>query len=178
MNETSKQDVGQFTVRVARVSDSRYNGIVTMHETMPAGGQKPATSATADQERRTLNQSEFQRLLEKIEGHPRSHAALVVRLLHTGLLEARRIQRKDVHNDFFLVPGSVSKSGLPRVIPFVNSVRRTLMDLHKVSGEGSAVIPQSECKRSLQTVCRLPSKLFAWRKRSVSAWPGMSKPLT
>ena len=49
-------------------------------------------------------------------------------LSHTGLriAEARQMSWKDVREDFLVVPGSISKSGRPRVIPFVNGIAGVL----------------------------------------------------
>ena len=105
-----------------------------------------------------LSQLEFSRLLDELDGRPQSHAGLVIRFLsHTGLRinEARRIGWKDVREDFILVSGSASKSGKPRVIPFVNGVRDTLQALRGLAGDSQLVLPQAECKRSLQTACAL-----------------------
>ena len=158
IEEISEADVGEFAVRIARLSDSRYNGIVTMLKgTIPAA-KKLRRRRLRIKERPLLNQLEFSRLLQELDGRPQSHAGLVIRFLsHTGLRinEARAIGWKDVHEDFILVPGSASKSGRPRVIPFVNGLADTLQTLRDVAGDSTAVIPQGECKRSLQTSCEL-----------------------
>jgi len=156
--EISEQDVGEFAVRIAWLSDSRYNGIVTMlHAVLPAA-KNLRRRRIRIKERPLLSQLEFSRLLEELDGRPQSHAGLVIRFLsHTGLRinEARRIGWKDVREDFILVPGSASKSGRPRVIPFVNGVADALQALRDVAGHSELVLPQAECKRSLQTACAL-----------------------
>jgi len=154
--DISEQDVGEFTVRIAWLSDSRYNGIVTMlHGTVPAA-KKLRRRPLQIKERPLLSQLEFSRLLEELHGRPQSHADLVIRFLsHTGLRinEARQIRWTDVREDFILVPGRASKSGRPRVIPFVNGISDTLQELRNVAGDREDVLPQAECKRSLQGAC-------------------------
>lgn len=154
----TEQDVGIFAGRIGRLSDSRYNGLVTMLKpSLPAAKNLRRRKARI-KERRILNQLEFRRLLDELDLRPRSHASLVVRLLaHTGLRieEARRIKWENVQADFLLVPSSASKSGLPRIIPFVNGARKTLKALKSIAGDSGAVIPQAECKRSLGTACKL-----------------------
>jgi integrase len=155
--EISEQDVGEFAGRIAWLSDSRYNGLVTMlHAVLPAA-KNLRRRPLRIKERPLLSQLEFSRLLDELAGRPRSHANLVIRFLsHTGLriAEARQIRWKDVREDFFLVPGSASKSGRPRVIPFVNGIADTLQALRGVAGDREELMPQGECKRSLQTACR------------------------
>ena len=41
------------------------------------------------------------------------------------------------------------------MIPFVNGVADALQGLRGLAGDSGAVIPQGECKRSLQTSCEL-----------------------
>ncbi|MGH7939722.1 MAG: site-specific integrase [Limisphaerales bacterium] len=109
-------------------------------------------------ERPLVNQAEFSRLLEELDGRPRSHAGLIVRFLaHTGLRinEARQVRWEHVREDFFLLPGNVTKNDRARVIPFLNGIRETLKALQRVAGDQDLVIPQTECKRSLRTACRL-----------------------
>ncbi|MGB7767442.1 MAG: site-specific integrase [Verrucomicrobiia bacterium] len=156
--EISEQDVGEFAGRIAWLSDSRYNGIVTMlHGVLPAA-RNLRRRRLQIKERRLLSQLEFSRLLDELDHLNRSHAGLVIRFLsHTGLriAEARQIRWKDVREDFFVVPGGASKSGRPRVIPFVNGIAGTLEALRNVAGDSEQVIPQGECKRALGTACRL-----------------------
>jgi len=157
IEEISEPDVGEFAVRIAHLSDSRFNGIVTMLKGVLPAAKKLRRRKIQIKDRPLLNQLEFSRLLEELDGRPRSQAGLVIRFLsHTGLriAEARAIRWEDVHDDFLLVPGSASKSGRPRVIPFVNGVSDALQALRGVAGDREAVIPQAECKRSLQTACR------------------------
>lgn len=154
--EISDPDLAIFIERITTLSDSRYNGIVTMlRATVPAGRQIRRRRIRM-KERSLLNQLEFSRLLEELDRRPRSHAGLVVRFLaHTGLRinEARQIRWDHVHEDFFLVPGSITKNGKPKVIPFVNGIRKTLQALRSVAGDRETIIPQGECKRSLRTAC-------------------------
>lgn len=157
LEQITEADVGAFVVRIAWLSDSRFNGIVTMLKAVLPAAKKLRRRRLQIKERPLLSQIEFSRLLEQLDGRPQSHAGLVIRFLsHTGLRinEARQIRWQDVHDDFLLVPGSASKSGRPRVIPFVKGVRKVLEELQDVAGDRDLVIPQAECKRSLQTACR------------------------
>lgn len=156
--EISEADVGEFALRITWLSDSRFNGIQTMLKAVLPAAKKLRRRPIRMKERPLLSQLEFYRLLEELDGRPQSHAGLVIRFLsHTGLriAEARAIRWEDVHEDFILVPGLVSKSGRPRAIPFVNGIRETLEALKCLSGDRDLVLPQGECKRSLQTACEL-----------------------
>lgn len=156
-SEISEQDVGEFIGRIKGLSDSRFNGLMTMLKGSVPAAKNVRRRKLRIKERPLLNQLEFSRLLDELDGRPQSHAGLVIRFLsHTGLriAEARRIRLKDVREDFFFVPGSASKSGRPRVIPFVNGVRDTLKALRKLAGDSETILPQGECKRSLQTACK------------------------
>jgi len=157
IEEISEADIGEFIGRIAWLSDSRFNGIVTMLRAVLPAAKKVRRRRLRIKERPLLSQLEFSRLLEELDGRPQSHAGLVIRFLsHTGLriAEARRIRWEHVHEDCVLVPGSASKSGRPRVVPFVNGVRDALQGLRGLAGDREAVLPQAECKRSLQTACR------------------------
>ena len=95
--------------------------------------------------------------LEELDKRPRSHAGLVVRFLsHTGLRinEARQLRWCDVQEDCIQVPGVVTKNGRPLSIPFVNGVRETLDRLRVITGGAAQVLPQSACKRSLNSACK------------------------
>jgi len=158
IEEISEQDVGDFAGRIAWLSDSRYNGIVTMLKPALPAAKNLRRRPLRIKERPLLSQLEFSRLLDELDGRPQSHAGLVIRFLsHTGLriAEARQIRWENVHEDFISVPGLVSKSGRPRAIPFVNGIRETLKALRGLAGDSDLVLPQSECKRSLQTACEL-----------------------
>ncbi|MGD0744149.1 MAG: site-specific integrase [Verrucomicrobiota bacterium] len=157
IEEISEAELGDFAVRIARLSDSRFNGIVTMLRAALPAAKKLRRRPIRIKERPLLNQLEFSRLLDELDGRPRSHAGLVIRFLsHTGLriAEARGIRWQDVREDFILAPGAITKSGRPRVIPFVNGLADTLEALRSVASDREAVIPQAECKRSLRMACR------------------------
>ena len=154
--EISEADVGGFIGRIAWLSDSRFNGIVTMLRAVLPAAQKVRRRRLRIKERPLLDQLEFSRLLDELDGRPQSHAGLVIRFLsHTGMriAEARRLKWQDVREDFLLVPGTVSKNGRPRAIPFVNGVRGVLQRLQELAGDRETVLPQAECKRSLATAC-------------------------
>jgi integrase len=128
-----------------------------LRATVPAAKKLPRRRLRS-KERPLLEQSQFSYLLEKLDGRPRSHAGLVVRFLaHTGLRinEARQVRWEHVREDFFLLPGSVTKNDHTRAIPFVNGIREILTALRQVAGDRQTVIPQAECKRALRTACEL-----------------------
>ncbi|MDE2100746.1 MAG: site-specific integrase [Patescibacteria group bacterium] len=155
--EITDQDLGVFIGRIERLSDTRFNGIVTMLRGTIPRAKNLRRRRLRIKERPCLNQFEFARLLTELDTRPQSHAGLVIRFLaHTGLRieEARRLKWSDVREDSFLVPGAVAKNGRPRVIPFVNGIRLILEDLREATGGTADVLPQAECKRSLQTACR------------------------
>lgn len=158
VDQISDPDLGVFIGRIASLSDSRFNGIVSMLRATVPAAKKIRRRRVKLKERPLLSQLEFSRLLERLDGRPRSHAGLVVRFLaHTGLRinEARQVRWEHVREDFFLLPGSVTKNDSTRVIPFINGVRETLEALRRVAGDRALVIPQAECKRSLRTACEL-----------------------
>jgi integrase len=151
-------DVGLFIGRIASLSDSRYNGIVTMLRATVPAAKKIRRRRLKLKERALIDPPEFSRLLDKLDGRPRTHAGLVVRLLaHTGVRinEARQIRWEHVRKDFFLLPGSITKNGHTKVIPFVKGTRETLQALQRVTGDRDTVIPQGECRRSLRTACEM-----------------------
>lgn len=155
-DEISDPDLGIFIGRIQGLSDSRFNGIVTMLRATVPAAKKLRRRRLRIKERPLLSQLEFSRLLEELDGRPRSHAGLVIRFLaHTGLRinEARQIRWQHVHEDFLLVPGALTKNEKPKVIPFVNGIEHVLEELRGVAGDSTAVIPQAECKRSLRTAC-------------------------
>jgi integrase len=158
VDSISIEDVGVLIGRISVLSDSRFNGIVSMLRATVPAAKKIRRRRVRLKERDLLTQLEFSRLLDALDGRPRSHAGLVVRFLaHTGLRinEARQIRWEHVHEDFFLLPKSMAKNEGGRVIPFVNGIRETLKALRSVAGDRETVIPQAECKRSLQTACEL-----------------------
>ena len=158
VEQISELHLGVFIGRIASLSDSRFNGVVTMlRATVPAAKKLPRRRLRL-KERPLINHTEFSILLEKLDARPRSHAGLVIRFLaHTGLRinEARQIKWNDIHDNFLLLPGRLAKNSQARVIPFVKGLRETLEALRRVAGNRETVIPQAECKRSLRTACEL-----------------------
>ncbi len=110
-------------------------------------------------DRAILSQLEFSKLVEELDARPRSHSGLMIRFLaQTGLRinEARQLQwsHVDIDDECFRVPGSVTKNGKPRMIPFVRGVRETLTRLQAVAGDSDLVLPQRECKGALRGACK------------------------
>lgn len=134
-----------FAVRIAGLSASRYNGVMTMLKAAIPAARGVRRRRIVVKDRPLISQLEFTRLLAELDGRPRSHGGLVVRFLsHTGLriAEARRLTWGDVHEDFILAPSRVTKNGYARVIPFVNGIRDVLAGLRAV-GDGKAVLASS-----------------------------------
>jgi integrase len=156
--EISESDLGAFVIRIDRFSASRFNGMVTMLKDVLPAAKKIKRRRVRLKKRAALSQLEFNRLLDQLDERPRSHAGLVIRFLaHTGLRinEARKLRWADVREDHILVPAEIVKNDQPKAVPFVKGVRVTLKKLREVTGENEHVIPQAECKRSLDTACRL-----------------------
>ena len=153
----NEQHVTDFVLTVAHFSASRYNAIVTTVKAIVPAARKLKRRRLVLKDRALLSQLEFSRLLEELDLRPQSHAGLVVRFLaHTGLRinEARQLRWSDVYENFFLCPGTITKNGYPRMIPFVNGIAGVLERLRAVTGSAGTILPQSEVKRSLDTACR------------------------
>jgi len=158
VDQVTGQEVTTFILRIGRFSASRFNGILcALKATVPAARLLKRRPVRL-KDRALLSRAEFDRLLVELDGRPQSHAGLVIRLLaHTGLRinEARQLRWSDVGENFILAPGSITKNGRPRSIPFVDGLAETLQGLRRVAGDREQVIPQGECKRSLHVACRL-----------------------
>jgi len=152
------QNVTDFVLSVAHYSAARYNAIVSaLKATVPAA-QKLKRRRVTIKDRPLISQLEFSRLLDELDRRPRSHAGLVIRFLaHTGLRinEARHLEWGHVHEDFILCPGTITKNGRPRPIPFVNGIADILESLRSVKRREGKILPQAEVKRSLKKACTL-----------------------
>lgn len=158
VDSISEQEVAAFVLKIAHYSASRFNTIVAVVKATIPAAKKLKRRRVMLKDRALLSQLEFSRLLVELDRRPQSHAGLVVRFLaHTGLRinEARQLRWSDVQDDFILAPGSVTKNGRPRIIPFINGIRQVLEELRGVTGNEEKILPQAECKRSLQTACAL-----------------------
>jgi integrase len=154
----TEQNVTDFVLTVAHFSASRYNAILTAVKATVPAAKKLKRRRLVLKDRSLLSQLEFSRLLDELDRRPQSHAGLVVRFLaHTGLRinEARQVKWTDVYENFILCPGTITKNGHPRTIPFVNGIADVLKRLKALPGAGETILPQSEVKRSLQTACKL-----------------------
>jgi integrase len=152
------QELTDFLVKVGHLSAPRYNAIVSALRVTLRAARSVKRRRVTMKDRPLLSQLEFSRLLVELDKRPQSHAGLIVRFLaHTGLRinEARQLRWSDVQEKYFLAPGSITKSGRPRVIPFVNGIGEVLERLRSVTGHADTILPQAEVKRSLQTACRL-----------------------
>jgi len=150
------EQVNQFAERVTDYCPSRWNALVSALQFIAPKACKLERRQLRGKDRAMLSQMEFGRLLEELDKRPQSHAGLVIRfLVHTGLRinEARQVKWSDVGEDSLRLPGSNTKNGRQRVLPFINGIRETL-DKLRAQSQGEQVLPQKECKRSLQTACK------------------------
>jgi integrase len=157
VESVTDQVLREFVVRIGRFSGPRFNAIVSAVKAIVPAARTLKRRRVRIRDRPVLSGEGFRRLLAELDGRPRSYAGLVVRFLaHTGLRinEARQLCWADVQENFILVPAWISKSGRPRAIPFVNGIARPLEALWRV-GDRKRVLPQAECKRSLQAACKL-----------------------
>jgi integrase len=149
--------VSEFVKRVTHYCPSRWNATVTALQFITPEARTLKRRPLHSKERALLSQLEFNRLLEALDSRPKTHAGLVVRFLaQTGLRinEARQLGWNHVKDDCISVPGSLTKNGRPRQIPFINGVRSTLDELRLVAGGGGRILPQAEAKRSLRSACK------------------------
>lgn len=146
----------EFVQRIEHFSATRFNAMVSMLKGVLPAAARLKFRPVRVKDRPLLSQLKFSQLLDELDGRPQSHGGLVIRFLaHTGLRinEARHLKWADVHEDFILVPGAITKNGRPRAIPFVNGVRDVLEQLQELARPEDLVLPQAECKRSLQGAC-------------------------
>jgi integrase len=153
----TEEQVTEFAARISRYCPSRWNALVGALRFITPEGHSLKRRPLRAKERPLLTQGEFTRLLEELDKRPQSKAGLVVRfLVHTGLRinEARQLSWENVETDCIRLPARLTKNGRGRVIPFINGIRDTLEKLRLVSPQADRILPQAECKRSLQSACR------------------------
>jgi integrase len=98
---------------------------------------------------------DFKKLLAECDRAPKSLCGLTVRLLSlTGLRisEARQLRWEHVKTDHISLPGSITKNGLPRSVPFLPGARGVLTALrcHAVNGY---VLPIPSMRTALKKAC-------------------------
>lgn len=152
----TQEQVTEFARRVTDYCPSRWNAIVSaLRFVTPAASQLKRRRLRC-KEPPMLSDQQLAQLLAALDSRPQSHAGLVVRLLvYTGMRigEARKLQWSNVDDQGLHLPGSITKNGRPRSIPFIAAARATLDKLKAVSAD--TVLPQAECKRSLQQACKV-----------------------
>ena len=153
----TERTLTEFILIVAKhYSPSCYNGILTaIHGLFPETRKKYKRQRVRSKERTLLSPEQFTQLVEELDRAPRSHGGLVIRFLaHTGMRigESRKLRWSDVLTDRIVVPGSITKNGLPRTIPFIDGVEVTL-DALRLVGDGVHVLPQAEVQTSLRSAC-------------------------
>jgi len=156
----TETDVTHLAEKLYHLSASRWNGIVTLLRSVsPIGARHLRRRRIQIKDRPLLSQLEFSRLLAECDKLKRSRAGIVVRFLaHTGLRinEAKQLRWSDVGECVFMVPGSITKNGRPRAIPFVNGVAEVLKDLRAIrSGQdaGGYVLPRARIRTGLAKAC-------------------------
>lgn len=158
VSEISEDEVVEFAMRFSKFSVSRFNGVVSiLRVTVPAAKDLKRRPIRL-KDRALLSREQFARLIDALDGRPRSHGGPVVRFLaHTGLRinEARQLRWSDVYEDYIIVPSTITKNGHPRMIPMVPGLVDVLQQLRKIAGRRKRVIPQAEVQTSLRTACRL-----------------------
>ena len=153
----TEKGILDFLPQIAHYSAPRFNAMVSLLKAVIPAAAVLRWRKVASKERANVSQMQFRTLLNELDDRPRSHAGLIVRFLaQTGLRinEARQLHWSDVHLDFILVPGSVTKNGKPRHVPFVTGIEETLLELKKVS-RGDLILPAAHARRSLKTACKL-----------------------
>lgn len=158
VSSISQSDVLQFVSAIDGLSVSRFNAIATVLKATVPAAYRIKRKRIVLKDRVLISRDQYAALVDELRRRRCSHADLVVEFLaHTGLRinEARQLRWTDVHEDFILAPGSITKNGRPRMIPFVNGIREVLDGLRKVTGSGELVLPQAEAKRALETACKL-----------------------
>jgi integrase len=145
-----------FMNAIQHFSPPRYNALVEIiRKIIPAASFLPRMRPVR-KDRYLPSPEILDRLLARLDVAHRGYAALIVRLLvHTGLRinEARQLTWTDVKPDHIRLPPTITKNGLPRIIPFIEGVEPVLAGLRTVS-TGEKVLPQLDCKRALQCACR------------------------
>jgi integrase len=157
----TRAQVLTFAGRVTRYCPSRWNAIVCALRYVTSEARILELRPLRSKERPVVSSENFKRLVAELEQRERSHGALVVQFLaHTGLRinEARCLKWSDVQTDFLLVPGSLTKNGERKAIPFVNGMREVLDKLRAIvpaSKRPEFILPQRECKTALTRACRV-----------------------
>ena len=156
-SEVTEAELLAFMPLVAHYSAPRFNAIVSaLKATLPVASVLKWRPVKI-KERANVSQMQFQTLLRERDERPKSHAGLIVRFLScTGLRinEARQLRWCDVHLDFILLPGSITKNGKPRHVPFVGDVEIVLARL-KAIAKDDYILPADVARRSLATACKL-----------------------
>ena len=149
--------VTDFAQRVSGYCPSRWNAIISALQFVTPLAKVLKRRALRCKERVLLTEDQFALLLVALDKRPRSNAGVVIRFLAvTGMRigEARKLRWSNIEADCIRVPGSITKNGKGRVIPFINGTVATLDRLRAIANVSDQVLPQAECKRSLQTACR------------------------
>lgn len=157
MASVTEKELLAFVPMVAHYSAPRFNAIVSVLKAVFPAAAVLRWRPVKSKERANLSQGQFADLLKELDDRPKSHAGLIVRFLaHTGLRinEARQLKWCDVHLDFIMVPGSITKNGKPRHVPFVNGIEDTLSRLKAISRD-DFILPADVARRSLRTACKL-----------------------
>ena len=137
-------DVTAFAARVTHYCPSRWNAIVSALRFITPHARALQRRPLHSKERPLYTQTQFSTLLAALDKRPRSHAGLIVRFLaQTGVRinEGRQLLLPNVDEErsCFRLPGEITKSGKPRVIPFMDAVRETLAGATARPARGAGV---------------------------------------
>jgi integrase len=155
--EISESDLAAFIPRIERYSNSRFNGVVTMLQGVLPAAKNVRRRPIRIKQRALLSPADFGRLIRALDQRPRSRAGLVIRFLaQTGMRigEARKLKWSGVREDYLAVPGDLTKNAKGRAIPLLPEIGKTLRALKRLRSDDDLVLPQAECKRSLQSACK------------------------
>jgi len=146
----------QFAQKVSWYSPSRWNCMVSAMRYVTGDPRALKYRKLRFKDFRPPNQQEFALFLGECDRMPRSQCGLIVRLLYlTGMriAEARALLWEHVDDVALRLPGSITKNGKPRTIPFLPGTSEILDRLRAIK-DGPHVLPHFHMRRALATACR------------------------
>jgi integrase len=149
--------VAEFALRIAHYSAPRFNALVSIVRAVAGDSARQLRRRPVTPKHVTLpGQAEFAELLRELDRCKHGNAGLVVRFLAlTGLRigEARRLTWAAVTERGLLVPGTATKNGRARLIPFIGELASVLERLRSVT-KGEHMLPQANCRRALKEAAK------------------------
>lgn len=158
--EVSDAQCVQFAERIAHYSAPRYNGVVNaIRKIVPAAVVIPRRRPLTGNQL-VPTPEEFARICAALDNAQQGHSGLVIRFLaHTGfrINEARQLCWEHVREDQISAPGTITKNGKPRCVPFIPGTAEVLRELRKHRkyhvGRNRFVLPQGRCYKALRYAC-------------------------